>query len=398
MNSVGERYHKENRDISSQYDKLFQLIQASLWGIPTGEITRKEFDIMQHHAISLIVGPILSSLQMSSSLRNEWKSDILHQFQYNMGCIYAQNVIPLTMPYIVLKGTSAAKYYPEPEFRALGDIDIMTRREDVEAACEIFLQNDYIETTSDDDKKEGRHRTFFKDGFSIEIHYFFAAMNDPKKAKLFDDLLVDHIDDTCELPDMINGLVLIEHINQHLENGLGLRQIIDWMMFVDKCLSDNRWAEFREYVAQMGLETLTITVTRMCEMFLGLSTHEWARNANEKLCLTLMNYVLESGNFGNQRTIDEKKIYIRYEQSNHPFKSIKELQRKGIREWGKAQNPALRPFAWIWKGFRVFTESLGLKQEFIKAKKRKKMLVLLGVKQKDKGIAVFRDGKYIISD
>ena len=101
-------------------------------------------------------------------------------------------------------------------------------------------------------------------------------------------------------PPLENGLVLLEHINQHLEEGLGLRQILDWALYVDKALDDDAWEyTFAPVVRRLGLERLAITVTRMCQLYLGLrSDITWCASADEKVCDSLMNYIMEQGNFG----------------------------------------------------------------------------------------------------
>ena len=96
-------------------------------------------------------------------------------------------------------------------------------------------------------KITGNLPEFFKNGVSVEIHRFFASLNDPNHAKLLDDQIIENINSSHVLPDKVNGLVLLEHISQHLESGLGLRQIIDWMMFVNQCLPDEYWPGYKEH-------------------------------------------------------------------------------------------------------------------------------------------------------
>ena len=44
------------------------------------------------------------------------------------------------------------------------------------------------------------------------------------------------------LPRLANGLVLLAHMRSHIRVGLGLRQMIDWMMYVERELDDAFWA------------------------------------------------------------------------------------------------------------------------------------------------------------
>ena len=73
----------------------------------------------------------------------KWKSFIVEQLIFITQCNYIQSVLPITVPYVILKGTSVAQYYPYPDYRMMGDIDIMTRREDLETACEQLMEAGY---------------------------------------------------------------------------------------------------------------------------------------------------------------------------------------------------------------------------------------------------------------
>ena len=308
--------------------------------------------------------------------------------------MYIQNSLPVTVPYVILKGTSAAQYYPYPKFRTMGDIDIITKRDDYDCACRQLIDEGFAESTSLADKERGRHRSFIKNKYIVEVHSFFASMTDVNKAQFFDDLVISNINDSHVLPDMINGLVLIEHINQHMEEGLGLRQIIDWMMFVDKCLPDEKWPEFKEYARKTGLESLAIAVTRMCEMYLGLAEHKWCSLADESICSELMNYILECGNFGRKVSPNQKMAVSRAMELNHPVRLLKELQARGISNWEAARNPLIRPFAWIWQGLQLSKSSREVFEQYRRANKLDTMFDTLGVRRSKNGIVYYKDGEY----
>lgn len=376
---------------------MLKLIKLSLWNshITDMVITQEDYDKIEKHALTALPAPILSKLSLKPDLYIRWKNAIFQQMILYNHYIYIQENLPIQVPYVILKGTSAAQYYPYPEYRTMGDIDIMTKREDYARACDMLLNNSWEETTSASDIKRGRHRSFSKDGFIVEVHAFFASMNDPDKARYLDDLIVSNIEDNHILPDMINGLVLIDHVNQHMEEGIGLRQIIDWMMFVDKCLPDERWTDFEKYASKTGLETLAIITTRMCEIYLGLSTHNWCTKADEKLCGKLMNYVLECGNFGMEKNQADKLAISRVNWLRHPKKMVGELQKKGTENWKCASNGLLKHFAWLWQGFQYLKDTPRFKKGYQKSKELNRMFNKLGVKRDGNGLVYYIDGKYI---
>ena len=372
-----------------QYTGMLELIKASLWGSGMPNVSWNEFCEMETHAISSIPAAILTSLSMDSDLRNEWKKAVFRHLSFYIVYECEQRNLPISVPYIILKGTAAAKYYPQPEYRTMGDIDILTKKEDYETACKMLMENGYREVTQENEEDFGRHRSFTRNGIIIEVHVFFALLKDSKKGKLLDKILVDNIGESHYLPDMPNGLVLLDHINQHLAGGLGLRQIIDWMMFVDKCLPDEKWPEFQEMVRMVGLETLAITTTRMCELYLGLPEREWCAKADKALCQELMDYVLSCGNFGEKRNDESSQGegVFSYVKSIGTFFRL--LHMRGMVNWPAAKRHVwLRPFAWIYQLCRYLIKGLGrdraifkLKKEFAAAKKKNNLLDRLEVRR-----------------
>ena len=375
---------------------MLDLIKLVLWDTGTVEVNQEIYKETQDQAISLLVTPVMSKLIMPPDIRGEWREHVLKLIIYNEMCLYAQKSLPLTVPYVILKGTEAAKYYPHPEYRMMGDIDIMTRREDLDKAKQELIADGY-QTVKEDE----REITLKKNAIEIDLHYYFASLNDKDQAKYMDDLIIDNINETHSLPDPINGLVLLEHISQHLEHGLGLRQIIDWMMFVNKCLPDEKWPEFRVIAAQTGMETLAIIATKMCEIYLGLPPRHWCENADKDLCKELLDYVLASGNFGSKRT-DEyigEEVFFGARDIKTTFKL---LQARGKANWKAARKCALlRPVAWIYQAGRYVARGLKrdnasqkIKQERIAAKRKIRLLDRLGVKQTSKGLVIYKNGEY----
>ncbi len=380
-------------------NQLIDIIKYSIWGSGSATYIEKDvFEEMKRQAIATLPAPYLASLSISEDLLQKWKSFIVEQLFFTTQCNYTQSVLPITVPYVILKGTSVAKYYPYPDYRMMGDIDIMTRREDLETACEQLMEAGY-----NVEKSLNREISLVKNQIVVELHRRFATLNDPAKAKRLDDLIIENINPSHVLPDPINGLVVLEHISQHMEGGLGLRQIIDWMMFVDKCLPDEKWPEFQKLVDEIGLEQLAVVTTRMCELYLGLSHREWCAGADENLCRQLMDYVIQCGNFGNKKTSDSDISKNAFAVASTPKAAFRLLQKQGLTNWNAAQkHRMLRPFAWIYQGFRYMVKGLKrdkavakIKSEYSAAMKRKEMFDALGVTTVAKGSIVYKDGEYV---
>lgn len=387
-----------NMDLKMSRKQLLDVIRISLWG--NGDIIADEYIYLEleRHAILSLPGARLSSLDLSPELSKKWKTKIIQQLSYYTQYKYAQSNLPIQVPYVILKGTTAAQYYPYPEYRTMGDIDIMTRRVDFDTAYQQMLNAGYHVL-----KTLNREIIFKKNNIVVELHQRFATLNNPEQAKYLDDLIITNINSSHVLPDLINGLVLLEHIDQHLEGGIGLRQIIDWMMFVDKCLPDEKWQEFLPFVQKTNLEKLAIGCTRMCEIYLGLPQRQWCASADVTLCEQLMDYVLYCGNFGNKKISDADISKNVFAYASTPRMLFKLLQKQGLVNWRTAgKYKFLKPFAWIYQAFRYMSRGLKrdqaaskLLEEYNAARKRNAMFDALGVKTTAKGVVVLKNGEYV---
>ena len=401
--NIKRQAEETDKEHIKAYYQTLAVIRKALWG--TGQVTADEavFSELQHHRISGLAAPVLTELSLEPDLFKRWEKDIIrHVVNF---CRYSeiQSSLPISVPYVILKGTAAGQYYPSPVYRAFGDIDIMPKREDYLAACDMLLADGYLECTSEGNADRGRHREFIKNKICVEVHAFFSLLNDEKHAEYLDNLILDNINPSHILPDMINGLVLLEHISQHLEQGLGLRQIIDWMMFVNQNLPDEKWPEFQSLAQKTGLEKLAVVTTRMCEIYLGLPERKWCSAAEDHYCEELMLYILSSGNFGNKRQNDLFNYNVStISEARTLKKTITMLQRRGMINWKTASRiKIIQPLAWLYQSGRYFFKGLKrpnalaqVRKEIQEAKRRNELFDALGVRQKSKDLFIFKDGKY----
>ncbi len=150
---------------------MLELIQVSLWGYNGKNlaITYDDYEEMKSHAIVALPASLLPQLSLPSELRNSWNNTILQQIAYNAKVHYEQKNLPITVPYVILKGTSASQYYPHPEYRIMGDIDVMTSHEDFDSAYKQLLAGGY-RIISEHHREIG----FQKNGITVELHRSFA--------------------------------------------------------------------------------------------------------------------------------------------------------------------------------------------------------------------------------
>ena len=271
------------------------------------------------------------------------------------------------IPAVVLKGAAAAINYAHPENRCMGDIDLLVLPEDFDRTYELL--------TSSGCKPRGssgyaRHIGMFtENGVKIELHHFFSSSDNEEQNTLLDEMLYRAIPNrvSCELcgypvsilPPLENGLVLLGHINQHLSGGLGLRQIIDWMEYVERHLDDETWEKsFAEAAEKIGMKRLAIIVTAMCRKYLGFEKDvHW--DAYEPVCDELLEYILSRGNFGRKESSLKRSTVFILKQFRNPFHGLATAQRNGLINWkATKKHPILKPFAWCYQFGRWIKKGL----------------------------------------
>lgn len=388
--------------MDSTIQSALNIIKESLWGngaSPDPAEAEGVYAFLNKHAIQAIPAGVIKSIEMPDALREKWNRRIFQQIYYYMTIVNEQEGILAALakenvPVVVLKGTSAAQYYSIPQYRTMGDIDLLVKKEDFHRAEKAMLAHGYI--TTEDDNDVDRHITLKKSRISVELHWRFASENVIDNPSAFDEMLYQDIEcGRTVLSTPQNGLVLLEHIAQHLNEGIGLRQIIDWMMYVSKCLDDKAWRDrFQDLAEQTGLEKLAVHVTKMCQIYLGLTEDHitWCEQADEKACESLMNYIINCGNFGHGRESWESGEITKIPSPMHPIKLLRYLQKRGEKGWILLRKyPGLKPVAWIYqmnKYIRLAKESrpqgISVKQTYDMGSMRRKLFKQIGINIKQK--------------
>ncbi len=232
---------------------------------------------------------------------------------------------------------------------------------------EILISNGYTIETGHENP---RHIGFEKNNVCYELHHHFShedldieeyisiGINNRTTVKF----------GTYEfpmLPKLSNGLVLLDLMRNHLQTGLVLRQVIDWMMYVYRELSDEFWTtEFALVVRSLGLEKFAIVITRMCQLYLGLpETITWCKDADVEICRNLLNVLFCSGNFGRKSGAGHSVETVRMLIRKHGFFTW--LQIAGEHNW-KAYKKYhwLKPLCWIYQMARYVRRGIMLRRTY----------------------------------
>ena len=355
---------------------LLQAIQKSFWNKDITFPENTDWNAVLKEAEDQTVLGIVISVA-PEEYQKEWKGRVSHitaqfvrilHYQEQLCKLLKENDIPM----VILKGTAAAIYYPNPSQRTMGDIDYLVPQLYYNTAKEILVESQYL---LESDSEDARNIHIHKDNIIFEQHQCFSSEDIRIEEYItngLSELVIGKVygSEFPMLPRLANGLVLLGHMAQHLKDGLGLRQVIDWMMYVNCELNDEFWSkEFEKAAEEVGLKQLAVITTRMCQMYLGLSEMiQWCKSADAELSTSLMEEFLSSGNFDRKRGINSVIETVSAGLKRNGF--FRQLQISGERNW-KAyhKHKWLKPFAWIYQGCRYVRKGIKTKQSCAQIKK-----------------------------
>ena len=295
---------------------LLELLKKSLFGNEPVFPDDVDWDVVLAEAKAQTV-VALAAKAIPQEFASLWQNYALQSQAQFIRMMHGQTLLvklfeQAGIPLVVFKGTAAAVYYPEPLRRTMGDIDFLVPQDKFDNAIYLMEVNGYKPLHELQNQVSAptrpRHIEFGKDGIEYELHHHFSGNGIDIDSTLTNGL--EHVE-TGEIgglsfpvfPDMENGLLLLAHAASHLSSSeLGLRQAIDWMMFVHRELDDEKWKDcFCEMAEQAGLRKLAVALTRLCRDHLGLpGEYRWCEEANEQVVSELLDLILERGNFGRK--------------------------------------------------------------------------------------------------
>ncbi len=186
---------------------------------------------------------------------------------------------------VVLKGLAVGALYPVPAHRPCGDLD-------------CFLCGDYergnrlAEIAGAEVKRDFyKHSHIVFRGLTVENHQFCTAIRGSRRAKDFERYLqrllamrpLEHLPDSSLLvpPADFNALFLIKHALSHfLTEGISLRHLCDWAVFIDREGANVDWAAFRKVAAEHQLLRFAEILSDLSVRYLGVETNPLPADAS----------------------------------------------------------------------------------------------------------------------
>lgn len=220
--------------------------------------------------------------ELSKEQKLEWIGNVLNGYeirnQHQLAVItdLQQRWADVGLRMLVMKGQAMGTYYPNPKHRAPGDID-----------CYLFdgyaKGNEKAREWADNvDEGWYKHSVISYKGETIENHQYFVHTREGKVSKQLNQQLCNTLDGVnfnvlCGTgallpPPMFNALFLTYHALTHfLEEGLRLKQLLDWAMFLKREAKNIDWPLFYSWCDKYHFRRFVDVTTDIAVHHLGVT-------------------------------------------------------------------------------------------------------------------------------
>lgn len=253
-----------------------------------------------------------------------------HTLHVEVLCEVHQALVKNGIEHVFMKGLTCGARYPKPESRTCGDIDFLVSSADFARTLDVMDELGKV----DRDLVHEHHGMAHYKNVTIEPHYklhnYQSLKNDEAMQLMVDEVfpadiktinvgdskLAVQCDNVPVLPMEFEGMFLVSHMVNHVyEEGLGLRQVIDFMQWAVVCASSDAFDKNKHlaYLKRMRMERSHRIFTRICEKYLGLSAAIFGYSYSEKetaFADKMMEDIMRVGNFGRGEYVFHRDGWI----------------------------------------------------------------------------------------
>ena len=266
--------------------QLVQLIRISITGRPEPFSTKIDWTEMMHYSsnqgvLGVAFGAI-EHLPEEDRPHIDFIMDWMRQITYleSINKIHKDVIGEIAsflhkhdIRMLLLKGYGLSLFWPKPDSRPIGDIDIYTFGK-WEETDKLICQKLGIKSNTSHHK----HSELHYKGKAIENHYEFLNVHAHRSTAEIEDILHEELNayPDKEIPNLyypscrFNALYLLRHSGEHFAStSMKLRIVLDWAFFVKSNTVDWQW--LWEILNRVGMKQYLAVLNAICVRHLGFS-------------------------------------------------------------------------------------------------------------------------------
>lgn len=338
-------------NLNNSQKAFFELLRAGLWenfpvhgeGLMVNGSSNVDWEVVYRLATEQsVMGLVLAGIEKSNTNRtdntNRLPQELLLQWIGEVQIIEEQNkamnefVAKLieklrkeNVYAILVKGQGIAQCYERPLWRTSGDVDLLLSDSNYEKAKKVLLP---LAIDVDTEYKTLKHLGItLKNGFVVELHGMLHTRLSNRIDRGVDEAQKDvfcggHVRSWMNgrtpvfLPSPDNDLIFIfTHILKHFYiEGIGLRQICDWCRLLWTFKDSLNHGLLESRIRKMGLMLEWKAFYHLASKYLGMPDYGSGLMVHDsrydKKADRIMEFVLETGNFGQNRELKRSRHFF----------------------------------------------------------------------------------------
>ena len=310
-------------------EHLFLLLKSALWQDENIEQSvcnvdwNNLYQLANEQCLIGIVADsfrLLSKKQCDGEERLRWLAYVVRLEKKNqemnllVGKLF-EKFCKMNLSPVLLKGQAFAANYAYPQHRQCGDIDLYFKnRKDCKTAVDWAAKVDKSAAVSPENKRERKHFSFSLGSNEVELHYYMCLFENSwlhqRLQQIIDEefasskpFFVEIEGEQIEtVPPILSALHQVIHISRHLlEAGIGLRQICDLAMFLDKHHDVIDKERLNGYLEELQLMTIARSLGYIMVKYLGLKEEKVPFKVDAQFSGFILQEIFEGGNFGKKK-------------------------------------------------------------------------------------------------
>lgn len=296
---------------SVNYEDIYRLAQEqSVVGLVAAGL-EKGTDVKVPQRIALAIAGEMLQLEQHNRAMNAFVGELIDKLR-------KKDVYTL-----LVKGQGIAQCYERPLWRACGDVDLFLSDENYQKAVHVLSP---LATKVEEENSYRKHLAMTIDGWSVELH---GTLRSGLWNRL--DREIDNVQNEVFLGGAVrswmNGntqvflpradedvVFVFSHSLQHFfMEGIGLRQICDWCRLMWNYRDTLNLVLLESRIRKAGVMTEWKAFGSLAVEYLGMpedamplycASIKWGKKAQK-----VMAFIMETGNFGNNRDYSYRQKY-----------------------------------------------------------------------------------------
>ena len=262
----------ENPEVSKSRSLDVSLSSKDWWSL---------FRLMQQNHVAALTADAMTNLDVPREVKIPWLAEFekacrWHRYQQEV----QQDIIDTMQEHgietLVLKGTHLSQYYPQPETREFGDLDLYfyDRHDEADRVAREVLK---VEVSND----AHHHSKYNYRGVTVESHYDFLNTHYPPSNRHYEAMLKSLVANSSPVSGEVAAtrltegytfelLFLLRHMACHFAaSRITLRDLVDWTLTC-KALEDKAdWTLIDKTIEDYGMTDFVAALNTIVENRLG---------------------------------------------------------------------------------------------------------------------------------